>query len=108
MDRHGCPRSQYGECHGGIRYVPYCLFQTLVMIVWCTGTLVLFTGILPICEDEAGVAAVLAHGMWAEEICRSCSLLNDSVEIGHVGQNTVFPFKSSALILSIFSLSCSP
>jgi hypothetical protein len=45
-----------------------------VVIVTCTANVVLFTGIVPVCEDEAGVAAVLAHGMWME-ICRSCSLL---------------------------------
>jgi hypothetical protein len=55
-----------------------------VVIVWCTANIVFFTGIVPVCEDEAGVAAVLAHGMWMG-ICRSCSSLNDSVEIGHVG-----------------------
>ena len=29
------------------------------------GNIVVFTGILPICRDEAGLAAVVAHGVYS-------------------------------------------
>lgn len=43
----------------------------------------MFTGILPICQDEEGLAAVLSHGKFHYHLSRS-GILTSLSEIGHV------------------------
>lgn len=44
--------------------LPYLCFTQVLMVI-VIGTVVVFTGILPVCKDEAGLAAVLAHGTFS-------------------------------------------
>jgi hypothetical protein len=43
-----------------------------------------FTGILPVCQDEEGLAAVVAHGMTCLPLTLNAKLQR-ATEIGHVG-----------------------
>ena len=49
------------------------------------GLIILFTGIQPICKDEQGLAAVLAHGTFFLSLAIP-PLSSPTSEVGHVGQ----------------------
>ena len=45
-------------------------FPAFLSVRLCfVGTIVVFTGLLPICKDEHGVATVLGHGTWGHRAC---------------------------------------
>ena len=48
------------------------------------GTIVIFTGILPIAKDESGLAAIITHGKPNFPRSVEISYLITRVEIGHV------------------------
>lgn len=48
------------------------------------GTIVVFTGILPVCKNEAGLAAVVGHGVYPN-FSSMKSVLKLGSEIGHAG-----------------------
>ena len=48
-----------------------------ILIDHSPDNIIVFTGILPICRDENGLAAVLGHGMYSTYItCKNRSFLN--------------------------------
>jgi len=61
-------------------------FLSLVHCWPISGLVVIFTGILPVCQDEEGLAAVLGHGVLLHFKPYLSALTNNhDEEIGHVG-----------------------
>ncbi len=65
-----------------------CLHCERVWALIIPGTVVVFTGILPVAKDEEGLAAILGHGMFycLLATCDLTRLLIPLTEIGHVGE----------------------
>ena len=57
------------------------------------GTVIVFTGIIPVCQDEPGLSAVLSHGghFSLDQIQEFIRLMYIFSEIGHIGQHMFCP-----------------